>query len=140
MGLVKRHIENLTYAILQGCGMEDTDKNYTTVFQWVMKQDFSHKTRDEIISLFQSTHPGNGKGELNMSGNKHYIIHVVGSIEPQLRGPYKTSQSRDLAARRLRQAKDEEDGFFSLDIDKSGKPSIDSYSNGFMEGLPGFTR
>ena len=135
MGLVKRHIESLTYAILQGCGLEDTDKNYTAVFNWVMKQDFSHKTRDEIISLFQSTHR---IGDPMVP--RHYIIHVIGSVEPQLRGPYKTGRNRDLTARRLRQDEAEADGFFSLDIDEHGTPSIGSYSNGFMEGLPGFTR
>jgi hypothetical protein len=73
---------------------------------------------------------------------RHYVIHVIGCVEPQLRGPYETGRKRDLAARHLRNniGNHEDDGYFSLDIDKTGKPTIDSYSNGFMEGLKGFDR
>jgi len=69
---------------------------------------------------------------------KHYVIHVVGGTDPEVRGPYKGARNRDLAARRGRRACDEEDGFFWLDIDESGKPTIGAYSNGFMEGIRGF--
>jgi hypothetical protein len=71
---------------------------------------------------------------------KHYVIHVVGGTEPELRGPYKTARVRDFTARRLRKAKDEEDSFFWLNIHKGGVPSIGAYSNGFMEGIKGFQR
>ena len=47
---------------------------------------------------------------------KHYVIHVVGGTDPEVRGPYKDSRNRDLTARRGRRACDEEDGVFWLDI------------------------
>jgi hypothetical protein len=70
---------------------------------------------------------------------KHYVIHVVGGTEPELRGPYKTARIRDLAARRGRNG-NEEDGIFWLNVEEGDELSIGTYSNGFMEGIKGFQR
>jgi hypothetical protein len=46
MGFVKRAIEELTYEILDGLHIEDTDENYTRVFQWSMEQDLKAPLAD----------------------------------------------------------------------------------------------
>ena len=53
MGLVKRHIEDMTYAILRKCNLKDTDRNYTRVFQWVMEQDFARLNEDELVEQYK---------------------------------------------------------------------------------------
>ena len=51
-----------------------------------------------------------------------YVLEIVGDLEPKLRGPYKNSDTRDRAAKRLR-AKDEEyeNGIFALDLGRTEK-------------------
>jgi len=55
MGAVKGYIDDLTYAIIRECGLVDDDEGNThsAVFQWVMGQDFAHKTEDEIVTLYK---------------------------------------------------------------------------------------
>ena len=55
MGAVKGYIDDLTYAIIKRCNIEDDDegKNHDDIFQWVMEQDFVHQTEDEIITLYK---------------------------------------------------------------------------------------
>jgi len=53
MGLVKSLIEDLTYTILSGCDLEDTDENYSRVFRWVMEQNFAKLTEEELINLYE---------------------------------------------------------------------------------------
>jgi hypothetical protein len=64
-----------------------------------------------------------------------YVLEIEGDIEPKLRGPYKNSDTRDRAARRLR-AKDEEceNGIFAVDLMKNGKVRVWAYSAGFLGG------
>jgi hypothetical protein len=64
-----------------------------------------------------------------------YVLEIEGDIEPMLRGPYISPDSRDSAARRLR-AKDKqyENGIFALDLMKNGKVRVWSYSAGFLDG------
>lgn len=56
MGLVKRHIEDMTYAILTGCNIPVTDDNYDRVFTWVM--DNAHLAQDEesLINHYREEH------------------------------------------------------------------------------------
>jgi hypothetical protein len=73
---------------------------------------------------------------------KYYILYVWGSVEPSLKGPYKTSIERDEAARKLRNNFNEvsdEDGIFWIDL-PDDKFNIGSYTNGFMEYIEGFER
>ena len=58
-----------------------------------------------------------------------YVLEIEGDIEPKLRGPYKNTDARDRAAKRLR-AKDrvQENGIFALDLMKSGKVRAWAYS------------
>lgn len=55
MGAVKGYIDDLTYAIMLRCRIEEDDdgKNHDAVFQWVMAQDFAHKTEDELVTLYK---------------------------------------------------------------------------------------
>jgi hypothetical protein len=64
-----------------------------------------------------------------------YVLEIVGDIEPNLRGPYKNSDSRDRAAKRLRK-KDagKENGIFALDMMNNGKIRVWAYSAGFLDG------
>src|ERR1019366_7860375 len=64
-----------------------------------------------------------------------YVLEIVGDLEPKLRGPYKNSDTRDRAAKRLRAMDEEyENGIFALDLVKNGKISVWAYSAGFLEG------
>jgi hypothetical protein len=64
-----------------------------------------------------------------------YVLEIEGDIEPKLHGPYKTTDTRDRAAKRLR-AKDEEqeNGIFALDLLNDGKVRVWAYSAGFLDG------
>jgi hypothetical protein len=70
-----------------------------------------------------------------MSINKagYYAVNVVGCTDPELIGPYKTSKGRDKAARRARNAS-EDNVVFWLDC-LDNHISVGAYSNAFMEGL-----
>src|SRR5712692_10180296 len=64
-----------------------------------------------------------------------YVLEIEGDIEPKLHGPYKSPDTRNRAAQRLR-AKDEgrENGLFALDLMKNGKVRVWAYSAGFLDG------
>lgn len=64
-----------------------------------------------------------------------YVLEIEGDIEPKLRGPYKSPDTRDRAAKRLR-AKDEgcENGVFALDLMNNAKVRVWAYSAGFLDG------
>src|SRR6266705_3598947 len=63
-----------------------------------------------------------------------YALEIVGDIEPKLRGPYKNTDTRDRAAKRLRK-KDagKENGIFALDLMSNGKIRVLAYSAGFLD-------
>lgn len=64
-----------------------------------------------------------------------YVLEIEGDIEPMLRGPYKSPDSRDSAARKLRTKDTQyENGIFALDLMKNGKVRVCSYSAGFLDG------
>ncbi len=64
-----------------------------------------------------------------------YVLEIVDDIEPTLRGPYKNTDTRDRAAKRLRK-KDagKENGIFALDMMNNGKIQVWAYSAGFLDG------
>ncbi len=64
-----------------------------------------------------------------------YVLEIEGDIEPKLRGPYKSTDARDRAAKRLRgKDKEKENGIFALDLMNNGKIRVWAYSAGFLEG------
>jgi hypothetical protein len=51
-----------------------------------------------------------------------YVLEIEGDIEPNLRGPYKNTDTRDRAAKRLRATdKGLDNGIFALDLTNNGK-------------------
>jgi hypothetical protein len=64
-----------------------------------------------------------------------YILEIEGDIEPELRGPYKTQDTRDRAAKRLRtKDRQQENGIFALDLMSNGKIRVWAYSGRFLDG------
>jgi hypothetical protein len=64
-----------------------------------------------------------------------YVLEIQGDIEPKLHGPYKSPDTRDRAAKRLRALdKGCENGIFALDLMKNGKVRVWAYSAGFLDG------
>ena len=63
-----------------------------------------------------------------------YVLEIEGDIEPTLHGPYKSTDTRDRAAKRIR-AKDEEgqNGIFALDLLTNRRVRVWAYSAGFLE-------
>src|SRR6266852_4175107 len=61
-------------------------------------------------------------------------LEIVGDIEPRLRGPYKNTDTRDRAAKRLREKDAEKkNGIFALDLMNNGKIRVLAYSAGFLD-------
>ena len=79
-----------------------------------------------------------GRKENEMKRNvvvADYVLEIEGDIEPKLRGSYKSPDTRDRAARRLREKDGEkENGIFALDLMNNGKIRVWAYSAGFLEG------
>jgi len=65
---------------------------------------------------------------------KHYFINVIGGVDAEIIGPYKTDDKRDAEAKQFRyNEQSENDSIFALDITELGDPVIWSYSAAFME-------
>lgn len=71
------------------------------------------------------------------ASTKRFVLRIAGCVEPELIGPFKNAQTRDLKARKLRNA-EEDDGIFWLNV-TDGEVSVGAYSGGFMEEIKGFT-
>lgn len=66
----------------------------------------------------------------------YYLLHVIGDIEPRTLGPYKSKETRDKAALKLKKRVGDEDGIFQLDI-SFGRPflpipHVRAYSRAFF--------
>jgi hypothetical protein len=60
---------------------------------------------------------------------KYYVLEVWQDVEPFLHGPFDTENERDDKALNLRKVDDEkENGYYRLNVDENGIPSVDSYS------------
>ena len=64
----------------------------------------------------------------------YYLLVVWGDVEPQLKGPFKTEEERDQAAKDER-AEDPEmhNGLFPIELEKGNEVVIGCYSGGFFE-------
>jgi len=94
---------------------------------------------ESILQVARHRGPANLPGR-NEDGMKRkvvvaaYVLEIVGDIEATLRGPYKNTDTRDRAAKRLREKDAEkENGIFALDLMKNGKLHIWAYSAGFLD-------
>ena len=81
-------------------------------------------------AMFLSLHPGEKEG----TGRRHYILHVVGCVDPLLAGPFGDGNERNDKARQLRNRFPDSDAFFWLDVAEDGIPTVGAYSAGFMDG------
>lgn len=65
---------------------------------------------------------------------KHYLIKVIGDVEPDIVGPMASDEEVFEAAIEHRKTDgDLHDGLFWLDIDENGVPAIGSFS-GYLGG------
>jgi hypothetical protein len=65
---------------------------------------------------------------------KHYLLIVMGDVEPDLRGPFPSTEVRDQEAKDHRSQDPEmEDGLYPLDIDDHGNPEVGSYCSSDLE-------
>lgn len=72
-----------------------------------------------------------------MATKKYFVLRVIGGVEPEVVGPFKTIKARDTKARTLSN-RDAEDGVFWMNVTNDGKVTVGSYSGGYMEGIRGF--
>jgi hypothetical protein len=60
-----------------------------------------------------------------------FILHVVGDVEPELKGPYLTEYGMEKAARRLKEQVGDEDGIYWL-VQNKRRLDTGSWSGGFF--------
>lgn len=64
----------------------------------------------------------------------YWLIFVWSDVEPEIRGPFDTEETRDQAAKELRREEGEDHGIFMLDItDDVPTPVVSSYCGGFFD-------
>jgi len=65
----------------------------------------------------------------------HYLLYVVGDVEPTLEGPYPTGDARDQKAIEIRNEEGiDAGGLYMLDVDANGVPTVGAYTGGFLDG------
>jgi hypothetical protein len=65
---------------------------------------------------------------------KHYLMIVVGDVEPEAKGPFATEEERDAAAKSHRKQDPQmNDGLYMLDVDADGGLTAGAYAGGFFE-------
>ena len=73
-----------------------------------------------------------------MKQRDFYLLHIIGDIEPEIRGLYKSEETRDRAALLLKKKVGDEDGIFMLDMVTKRKwciptiPKVRVYSAAFF--------
>ncbi|MBT7067489.1 MAG: hypothetical protein HN919_14400 [Verrucomicrobia bacterium] len=71
---------------------------------------------------------------------QHYVLHVIGDVEPQLHGPYASAPDRDRVAIDLRKQGGDEDGLYRLDITAGLHPLVYPYSSYELEPKERYAR
>jgi hypothetical protein len=64
---------------------------------------------------------------MKKSKNKHYLVFVYGCTEPSLSKAFSSPEKRDEEARRIFKKEGDEHGYFRLNIDQRGIPSISPF-------------
>lgn len=65
----------------------------------------------------------------------YYLIAVWGDVEPEILGPFTTTEERDMEATRFRNEEGDEHGLYPLDIRGNVEViEISAYSGGFFGG------
>ena len=68
---------------------------------------------------------------------EHYVLHVIGDVEPQFHGPYASAPDRDRVAIDLRKQNGDEDGLYRLDITAGMHPLVYPYGSYELESENG---
>ena len=69
---------------------------------------------------------------------KHYLIKVIGDVEPEIDGPMASNEEMLQAAIEHRKTDgDLHDGLFWLDIDENNVPVIGAFSGGDLDETEG---
>jgi hypothetical protein len=64
---------------------------------------------------------------------EHYVLHVIGDVEPQLLGPFASEVDRDHTAVEVRRRCGDEDGLYRLDLTAGLHPLVYPYSSSELE-------
>jgi len=65
---------------------------------------------------------------------KYYLMVVVGDVEPEIKGPFFTTEERDAAAKAHRKQDPEmNDGVYTLDVDADSGVKVGAYAGGFFD-------
>jgi hypothetical protein len=65
---------------------------------------------------------------------KLYLVTTYGDVEPELQGPFASTDERDIAAGKFRN-EDDDNGVYQLDIEEDGTPTIYPYSGREMDEI-----
>ena len=64
----------------------------------------------------------------------YYLLFVWRSVEPELLGPFETSQIRDEKAKELGEDHEDQSDFYPVEVSKGAEIQIDAYPGDFFEG------
>ena len=62
----------------------------------------------------------------------YYLLFIWGCVEPELIGPFDTTEERDKEALKQRKEEGSQHGYYMLQIPKGTEIQIDCYSNEFF--------
>ncbi len=64
---------------------------------------------------------------------KYYLIRVVGDVEPEVHGPYKSTAERERKAIEMRRKHGDRDGIYPASVYKDGTLCVGAYSGAFFD-------
>lgn len=62
-----------------------------------------------------------------------FLLVMVGDVDPEMRGPFKSDDERLAAARAYRAEEGEDDGLYRLNVSFNGKPEVSPFFGDEME-------
>ena len=66
-----------------------------------------------------------------------WLLVIVGDCAPETSGPFGDDAERLRAARAYRAREGDEDGLFRLDVDATGRPSVEAFGGGELDACEG---
>lgn len=70
----------------------------------------------------------------DLSNTSYWLVYVWADVEPEIRGPYDSTEERDKDARKIRKEESEESGIYKLTISR-GMPQIEPYTGIFFDEI-----
>lgn len=119
----------------------DRQEDGTINFGWFMFEGSGKKimlAEDEVIEFENKLKLAKAEGKLLQQNHQrqdkdYYLLVMVGDIEADLKGPFDTTDDRDMAALQHRNSDpDGDDGLHMVDITKGAALTISDYSGGFF--------